>query len=119
MSRLQQLQQYLLRDNGYPSYFLSFNDKVGEGGHSVFVYKEKGSNQFGSIGINHCDINPPIYDSLDDLAKKISRDFGDKYDSHYVWELKNIKRFNDLVDICNKHDNQKQTKRDYTRLIQG
>jgi len=73
----------LLQDDGYQAKIL---DVFWQGdGHSVFVYEV--NSKFGTVGINDFDYQPPIYDSLDALATKVARDFGQTAKDYFVYDL--------------------------------
>lgn len=70
----------LLKDNGYPPKALFMSPKeFGRGclGHVVFIYEKDG--KFGSGGINSFDIRPPVYNTIDDLAKDIAGEISEKF----------------------------------------
>lgn len=63
----------LLSDDGFQPYVLVINaDCVC---HAVFLYKDQ-NEKYGSMGINKTDINQPIFDSVDELARKLGRNMG-------------------------------------------
>lgn len=59
----------LLSDDGYPAKIICMYGK--EYGHAIFLYEEKG--KYGSIGINWCDNNSAVFDSVDELVRAIDK----------------------------------------------
>ena len=57
----------LLSDDGFPATYLSMKDQRKSEGHAVFLYQSDG--KWGTIGINARDNQPPVYTSLEEIAR--------------------------------------------------
>lgn len=78
----------MLKDNGYPSFYVTIKDGSSPEGHGVFVYEKGG--KWGSAGINAADYYDAKFDSLDDLMKTIAADFSMTYIGYWLHDLSTV-----------------------------
>ena len=75
----------ILSDDGFQPYVLVVN--AISMCHVVFLYMNQ-NGKYGSIGINKADNNPPLIDSVEELAKKLGRDMGcEKINNYEVFDI--------------------------------
>lgn len=78
----------MLKDDGFPSLYVTIKDGNGGDGHGVFVFQKDG--KWGSAGINAEDFHDAEFGSLDDLMKTIASDFGMKYVGYWLHDLTTV-----------------------------
>ncbi|MBI5332133.1 MAG: hypothetical protein HZB65_01025 [Candidatus Aenigmarchaeota archaeon] len=63
----------LLNDDRYETEICAlFDSSVSKQGHAVCVYQDPETGKFGSIGINECDFNDAVFNSLDELECRLA-----------------------------------------------
>jgi len=78
---------YLLGDDSFPAYGLLLIGNARTLVHTVFLYRDREYGQFGTIGCNAFDINPPIHDTLTELVDFMGRRSGNAWNSFYVFDF--------------------------------
>lgn len=75
----------LLSDDGFQPYVLIIRGS--NISHTVFLYIDQ-NGKYGSIGINKSDNNPPLMNSIEELAGKLGRDIGyERINSYEVFDI--------------------------------
>lgn len=88
----------LLKDDGFPPQGLFLHGKTRITGprgtylreeefyHAIYIYVTK-DQKYGSLGLNQCDLQAPLYNSIDELICGLSRASGDEIMDYWIMDI--------------------------------